>query len=395
MSSSFTSKMPNVETSIFTEMSVMANQHQAINLSQGFPEFDTPAFLKDKINQAISEGKNQYSPSNGLPELLTQIADMVHRQYQTHLTDEQKLNGLNNVTITSGATEALWVAIQALVRPNDEVIIFDPAYDSYEPAIELAGGTCRHITLDAPSYAINWSQVEQSINAKTRAIIVNSPHNPTGSILSESDLNTLQGLVEKYDLYVISDEVYEHMTFDGLRHESVLRYPELFQRAFVVSSFGKTFHCTGWKMGYCAAPNELMNEFRKIHQYVTFCSFTPAQIAIAQMLKEQPSHITELANFYQQKRDVLTNALKDSRFTLLPSKGTYFLLLDYSAISELNDREFCQWLTKEAGVAAIPLSPLYPAEQRQQYHKDNKVIRLCFAKNDDTLLKAAEILCQL
>ena len=395
MSSSFTSKMPNVETSIFTEMSVMANQHQAINLSQGFPEFDTPAFLKDKINHAISEGKNQYSPSNGLPELLTQIADMVHRQYQTHLTDEQKLNGLDNVTITSGATEALWVAIQALVRPNDEVIIFDPAYDSYEPAIELAGGTCRHITLDAPSYAINWSQVEQSINAKTRAIIVNSPHNPTGSILSESDLNTLQGLVEKYDLYVISDEVYEHMTFDGLRHESVLRYPELFQRAFVVSSFGKTFHCTGWKMGYCAAPNELMNEFRKIHQYVTFCSFTPAQIAIAQMLKEQPSHITELANFYQQKRDVLTNALKDSRFTLLPSKGTYFLLLDYSAISELNDREFCQWLTKEAGVAAIPLSPLYPAEQRQQYHKNNKVIRLCFAKNDDTLLKAAEILCQL
>ena len=395
MSSSFTSKMPNVETSIFTEMSVMANQHQAINLSQGFPEFDTPAFLKDKVNQAISEGKNQYSPSNGLPELLTQIADMVHRQYQTHLTDEQKLNGLNNVTITSGATEALWVAIQALVRPNDEVIIFDPAYDSYEPAIELAGGTCRHITLDAPSYAINWSQVEQSINAKTRAIIVNSPHNPTGSILSESDLNTLQGLVEKYDLYVISDEVYEHMTFDGLRHESVLRYPELFKRAFVVSSFGKTFHCTGWKMGYCTAPSELMNEFRKIHQYVTFCSFTPAQIAIAQMLKEQPSHITELANFYQQKRDVLTNALKDSRFTLLPSKGTYFLLLDYSAISELNDREFCQWLTKEAGVAAIPLSPLYPAEQRQEYHKDNKVIRLCFAKNDDTLLKAAEILCQL
>jgi len=395
VSSSFTSKMPNVETSIFTEMSVMANQHQAINLSQGFPEFDTPAFLKDKINQAISEGKNQYSPSNGLPELLTQIADMVHRQYQTHLTDEKKLNGLNNVTITSGATEALWVAIQALIRPNDEVIIFDPAYDSYEPAIELAGGTCRHITLDAPSYAINWSQVEQSINAKTRAIIVNSPHNPTGSILSESDLNTLQGLVEKYDLYVISDEVYEHMTFDGLRHESVLRYPELFQRAFVVSSFGKTFHCTGWKMGYCAAPNELMNEFRKIHQYVTFCSFTPAQIAIAQMLKEQPSHITELANFYQQKRDVLTNALKDSRFTLLPSKGTYFLLLDYSAISELNDREFCQWLTKEAGVAAIPLSPLYPAEQRQQYHKNNKVIRLCFAKNDDTLLKAAEMLCQL
>jgi methionine aminotransferase len=376
-------------------MSMMANQHQAINLSQGFPEFDTPAFLKDKINQAISEGKNQYSPSNGLPDLLTQIAEMVHRQYQTDLPNEQKLNGLNNVTITSGATEALWVAIQVLVRANDEVIIFDPAYDSYEPAIELAGGVCRHIALDAPSYAINWERVEQTINANTRAIIINSPHNPTGSILSASDLNTLQALVEKHNLYVISDEVYEHMTFDGLRHESVLRYPELFKRAFVVSSFGKTFHCTGWKMGYCAAPDELSSEFRKIHQYVTFCSFTPAQIAITQMLKEQPVHITELAGFYQQKRDLLINALKASRFTLLPSKGTYFLLLDYSAISALNDREFCEWLTKKVGVAAIPLSPLYPAEQREAYHQSNKIIRLCFAKNDDTLLKAAGILCQL
>jgi methionine aminotransferase len=393
--SSFTSKLPNLDTSIFTEMSMMANQHQAINLSQGFPEFDTPAFLKDKINQAISEGKNQYSPSNGLPDLLTQIAEMVHRQYQTHLAKDLKIDGLKNITITSGATEALWVAIQTLVRPNDEVIIFDPAYDSYEPAIELAGGTCRHIALDTPSYAIDWTLVEQTINEKTRAIIINSPHNPTGSILSAADLNSLQELVEKYNLYVISDEVYEHMTFDGLRHESVLRYPELFKRAFVVSSFGKTFHCTGWKMGYCAAPDELTAEFRKIHQYVTFCSFTPAQIALAQMLKEQPAHITELASFYQQKRDMLVNALKDSRFKLLPSKGTYFLLLDYSAISTLNDREFCQWLTKEVGVAAIPLSPLYPAEQREAYHQANKVIRLCFAKNDDTLLKAAEILCQL
>jgi len=373
----------------------MANQHQAINLSQGFPEFDTPEFLKDKINQAITQGKNQYSPSNGLPELLIQIAEMVHRQYQMDLAFEQKLDGLKNVTITSGATEALWVAIQTLVRANDEVIIFDPAYDSYEPAVELAGGICRHIALDAPSYAINWALVEQTINENTRAIIINSPHNPTGSILSQSDLITLQALVEKYNLYIISDEVYEHMTFDGLRHESVLRYPELFKRAFVVSSFGKTFHCTGWKMGYCAAPDELTAEFRKIHQYVTFCSFTPAQIAIAQMLKEQPSHVTDLASFYQQKRDVLITALKDSRFNVLPSKGTYFLLLDYSTISELNDREFCQWLTKEVGVAAIPLSPFYPEDQLSSYHQQHKIIRLCFAKNDDTLLKAAEILCQL
>jgi methionine aminotransferase len=395
VSPSFTSKLPNIETSIFTEMSALASQYQTINLSQGFPEFDTPAFLKNKINQAISDGKNQYSPSNGLPELLTQIAEMVHRQYQMHLSDEQKLDGLNNVTITSGATEALWVAIQTLVGTNDEVIVFDPAYDAYEPAIKLAGGVCRHIGLDAPNYAINWVHVEQAINTKTRAIVINSPHNPTGSVLSASDLSVLQGLVEKYNLYVISDEVYEHMIFDGLRHESVLRYPELFKRAFVVSSFGKTFHCTGWKMGYCAAPAELTAEFRKVHQYVTFCSFTPAQVAIAQMLKEQPLHITELAGFYQHKRDVLINALQDSRFTLLPSKGTYFILLDYSAISTLSDRDFCLWLIKEVGVAAIPLSPLYPAEQRENYNKNNKVIRLCFAKNDDTLLKAAKILCQL
>lgn len=395
MPSAFTGKLPNLETSIFTEMSIMANQHQAINLAQGFPEFDTPAFLKDKINQAISEGKNQYAPSNGLPELLTQIAEMVHRHYQTELTVEQKLDGLQSVTVTAGATEALWVAVQTLVRKNDEVIVFDPAYDSYEPAVELAGGVCRHIALEAPSYAINWRVVEQTINANTRAIIINNPHNPTGSILSQSDLSALQALVEKHNLYVISDEVYEHMTFDGLLHESVLRYPELFRRAFVVSSFGKTFHCTGWKMGYCAAPNELSAEFRKVHQYVTFCTFTPAQIAIAQMLKEQPSHVTGLASFYQQKRDLLATALQGSRFTILPSKGTYFLLLDYSTISTLGDHEFCEWLTKEIGVAAIPLSPFYQSEQRAAYLADNKVIRLCFAKNDDTLLKAAEILCQL
>ena len=395
MSSAFIGKLPNLETSIFTEMSIMANQYQAINLSQGFPEFDTPDFLKDKINQAINDGKNQYAPSNGLPELLTQIAEMVHRHYQAELTAEQKLDGLNHVTITTGATEAIWVAIQTLVRKNDEVIVFDPAYDSYEPSVELAGGVCRHIALEAPSYAINWAIVEQTINANTRAIIINNPHNPSGSILSQSDLSALQTLVGKYNVYVISDEVYEHMTFDGLRHESVLRYPELFKRAFVVSSFGKTFHCTGWKMGYCAAPNELSVEFRKVHQYVNFCSFTPAQVAIAQMLKEQPSHVTGLAGFYQQKRDLLVGALQGSRFNILPSKGTYFLLLDYSAISTLNDREFCRWLTKEIGVAAIPLSPFYQSEQRATYLENNKVIRLCFAKNDDTLLKAAELLCQL
>ncbi len=387
----FQSKLPHIGTSIFTEMSMMAHQYQAINLSQGFPEFDAPEFLKSAINHAILDGKNQYCPSTGLPDLLNQIGQMVHRRYQHNLSEEQMVGYMNNITVTSGATEALLVAITTIVGKGDEVIVFDPAYDSYEPAVELAGGSCRHIALIAPDYAVDWAVVEQNITEKTRAIIINSPHNPTGTLLSESDLKTLQQLVLKNDLYVISDEVYEHMTFDGLRHESVLSYPELFKRAFVVSSFGKTFHCTGWKLGYCIAPTELTVEFRKIHQYVTFCSFTPAQYAIASMLKTHPNHIDELAEFYQQKRDVLVGALSDSRFKILPCKGAYFLLLDYSEVSDLNDLDFCHWLIKEVGVAAIPLSPFYLDGKLT----NNKVVRLCFAKNDETLLKAAEILCQL
>ena len=395
MESSFQSKLPNLAISIFTEMSVMASQYKAINLSQGFPEFDTPEFLKSAINQAISDGKNQYCPSSGLPELLNQIGKLVQRQYQKGASDEHLIDGLENITVTSGATEALWVAIQTIVRSGDEVIVFDPAYDSYEPAVELAGGSCRHIAMNAPDYAIDWSLVKQAINKNTRAIIINSPHNPTGTLLSQSDLQTLETLVIENNLYVISDEVYEYMTFDGLRHHSVVSHPELFKRAFVVSSFGKTFHCTGWKMGYCVAPSDLTVEFRKIHQYVTFCSFTPAQFAIASMLKNHPNHIDQLAEFYQQKRDVLVEALKDSRFKVLPSKGTYFLLVDYSDVSDLKDVEFCHWLTREIGVAAIPLSPFYQADTLADYHKNNKVVRLCFAKNDETLLKAAEIFCRL
>ena len=392
----FQSKLPHLGTSIFTEMSLMAHQYQAINLSQGFPEFDTPEFLKSAIKQAISEGKNQYCPSAGLPDLLLQIGDLAQRCY---IKDEsRKLDALNTITVTSGATEALMVAIQTLVRPGDEVIVFDPAYDAYEPGVELAGGRCRHIAMNAPDYAIDWSLVQQAINDKTRAIVINSPHNPTGSLLSHSDMNALQALVLKHKLYVISDEVYEHMTFDGRRHESVLAYPELFKRALVISSFGKTFHCTGWKLGYCIAPEDLTIEFRKIHQYVTFCSFTPAQFAVASMLKNHPKHIDELGAFYQHKRDLLIEALQGSRFKVLPSKGTYFLLLDYSDVpqaSGLNDHEFCHWLTQKVGVAAIPLSPFYPSETLDAYHQNNKVVRLCFAKNDDTLLKAADILCQL
>ena len=391
----FISKLPQVGTSIFTEMSMLAHQHNAINLSQGFPEFDAPELLKSEITKAIIDGKNQYSPANGLPDLLEQIASLIHRKYQTDFTDVAKVVGAKNITITSGATEALWVAIQTVVRPDDEVIIFDPAYDSYQPAIELAGGRCKRISLDAPDYKINWQVVKSQISSNTRAIIINSPHNPTGTIMSADDMEKLQSIILENNLYLISDEVYEHITFDGEDHQSALRFPELFERAFVVSSFGKTFHCTGWKMGYCVAPTALSIEFRKIHQYVTFCSFTPAQIALTNMLANGKEHIDELSRFYQQKRDVLVKALSHSRFKILPSKGTYFVLLDYSDISSKNDVEFCHYLTKEIGVAAIPLSPFYDPDTIENYQHHNKIIRLCFAKHEPTLLKAAELLCQL
>ncbi|WDE02924.1 aminotransferase class I/II-fold pyridoxal phosphate-dependent enzyme [Thalassomonas viridans] len=377
------SKLPHLGTSIFTHMTGLANQHNAINLSQGFPEFDAPKLLKQRLAHYSEQGFNQYSPSSGAIPLQTQIANLVKRKYQLEITPA------DTVTVTSGATEALFVAIQAVTRPGDEIIIFDPAYDSYEPAIELAGGRAVHIAMQAPDYAIDWPQVAEAINDKTRAIIINSPHNPSAKTLKASDFKALKNLLIRHDLLLISDEVYEHIAFDETPHISVLKDPELFARAFVISSFGKTFHCTGWKMGYCIAPKLLSEEFRKIHQYVTFSSFTPAQLALADMLAEQGGHVDELADFYQQKRDVLVNALQDSRFTILPSEGTYFLLLDYSAISDLDDMAFCEYLVKEVGMAAIPLSVFY------QNAPDDKVIRLCFAKEDDTLVEAAEKLCSL
>jgi len=379
----FESKLPTMGTSIFSQMSMLANQYQAINLSQGFPEFEVPELLKKQLNHYVLEGINQYSPSTGIPRLQQQVAALVERKYGA------TINASEQVTVTSGATEALFVAIQAVVRNGDEVIVFDPAYDSYKPAIELAGGRSVHIAMQAPDYTIDWQIVANAITSKTRAIVINTPHNPSGKILKLQDIAALKALVNKHDLYVISDEVYEHITFDDKPHLSVLRDEELLAKSFVVSSFGKTFHSTGWKMGYCIAPAELAVEFRKIHQYVTFSSFTPAQHALADMLEQQGEHIDDLSEFYQQKRDVLSNALKESRFTILPSEGTYFLLLDYSDVSDLNDVEFCQWLVEQAGVAAIPLSVFY------QNPSNDKVIRLCFAKNEATLLQAAEILCQL
>ncbi|MCG7536028.1 methionine aminotransferase [Pseudoalteromonas sp. OOF1S-7] len=364
-------------------MTALANQHGALNLSQGFPEFDAPERLKLRLTQHVQAGMNQYAPSPGVPALQQQIAALIERKYGAQIQADAQ------VTVTAGATEALFVAIQALVRPGDEVIVFDPAYDSYHPAIELAGGTSVHIALQAPDYLIDWQRVAAAITPRTRAIIVNTPHNPSAKTLKAADIAALKALVIDHDLYVISDEVYEHITFDAQPHLSALLDPELAERAMVIASFGKTFHCTGWKMGYCIAPQTLSKEFRKVHQYVTFSCFTPAQLALADMLNEEPEHVDALAEFYQQKRDLLIEALQDSRFTILPSEGSYFLLLDYSAISSLDDVGFCDYLVEAIGVAAIPLSVFYA------HGSSDKVIRLCFAKEDNTLLEAAKRLCQL
>ncbi len=381
----FESKLPNLAVSIFSQMSALAQQYSAINLSQGFPEFDAPALLKKQLNYYVQQGLNQYSPSSGVPRLQQQIAALASRKYGADIDADSQ------VTITSGATEALFVAIQSIVRAHDEVIVFDPAYDSYQPAIALAGGKSVHVALQAPHYSIDWQAVRQAISAKTRAIIINTPHNPSGKILQQQDIQALKELVSVHGLYVISDEVYEHITFDGKPHLSMLRDPELLASSFVIASFGKTFHSTGWKMGYCIAPAALAAEFRKIHQYVTFSSFTPAQHALADMLAQQSDHIEQLSGFYQQKRDLLASHLANSRFKVLPSQGSYFLLLDYSAVSDLTDVEFCHWLVAQAGIAAIPLSVFY----HDGAGKHDKVIRLCFAKHDATLIEAAQILCQL
>ncbi|MDP5189097.1 pyridoxal phosphate-dependent aminotransferase [Rheinheimera baltica] len=377
------SKLPKVGTTIFSQMSQLAAQHQAINLSQGFPDFSPDPLLLDALAAYSQQGFNQYAPMPGIPALQTQIASLVQRCYQRMVNAEQE------VTVTSGATEALFVAINAVVQPGDEVIVFDPAYDSYEPAINLCGGKAVHIALTAPGYRINWQQVAEAITLRTRLILVNSPHNPTGMVFTPQDWISLQQLVLKHNLYCISDEVYEHMVFDGAPQLSANCFADLAARSFIVSSFGKTFHVTGWKLGYCVAPAALSAEFRKIHQYVTFSSFTPAQHAVADMLAQQPQQVSGLAAFYQQKRDHFVNVLHASRFTLLPCQGSYFLLADYSAISDLDDVSFCQWLTKEHKVAAIPLSVFY------QTPPTARIVRFCFAKQDSTLNAAAEALCRI
>lgn len=376
------SKLPDTGITIFTQMTMLANEHQAINLSQGFPDFEADPKLIELVNNYMRIGHNQYAPMQGVPILRQKIAEKTEFLYQAVCDPE------TDITITSGATEALFCAISAVINPDDEVIIFEPAFDSYLPAVRLNGGIPVFIKLKYPDYTINWDEVEKKISPKTKAIILNSPHNPTGTVITREDIKQLQQIIQKHDILIISDEVYEHIIFDGLSHETLLRYPDLADRSFVISSFGKTYHTTGWKIGYCVAPRLLSAEFRKIHQYVTFASNTPIQYAFAEIM-EDSGYYLHLSSFYQQKRDLFLSLLQESRFTPLPCHGTYFQMMGYSGISEEPDTVFSRRLTTEFGVAAIPPSVFYHT------HDDNKVLRFCFAKTDDTLKKAAQILCRI
>jgi len=379
------SKLPNVGTTIFTTMSQLAVQTGALNLSQGFPDFNGPQALLDAVGRHIGAGHNQYSPMTGLPALRQQVAAKVARQYGVTVDADHE------VTITPGATAAIFCAIHAVIRPGDEVIVFDPCYDSYEPAVELAGGRCVHVQLGADSFAIDWQKLSDALSPRTRMIVINSPHNPSGALITRAELDQLAALIADRDIYVLSDEVYEHLVYDGARHASVLAHEALYARAFVVSSFGKTYHVTGWKTGYVIAPPALSAELRKVHQYVNFCGVTPLQWALADFMAEHPEHVEELPAFYQAKRDLFCGLLQGSRFQFKPVVGTYFQLVDYSAIRpDLDDVQMSVWLTREHGVATIPVSVFY-----QQPIPEQRLVRLCFAKREETLRQAAEKLCAI
>ncbi|MTD27230.1 pyridoxal phosphate-dependent aminotransferase [Erwinia sorbitola] len=377
------SKLPALGTTIFTQMSALAQQYNAINLSQGFPDFDGPQYLQQRLAHHVSQGANQYAPMIGVAPLREAIARKTAELYG-YAPDVN-----SEITVTAGATEALYAAITALVRAGDEVICFDPSYDSYAPAVTLAGGVLKRIALQPPGFRPDWQAFAALLSPKTRLVILNTPHNPSATVWQQSDFAQLWEAVRQQEIYVLSDEVYEHICFDTHGHASVLAHAELRARAIAVSSFGKTFHMTGWKVGYCVAPAAISAELRKVHQYLTFSVNTPAQLAIADMLEQHPEHYRELPEFYRARRDRFVKALSGSRFKLLPCEGTYFLLADYSAISDLDDVAFCQWLTQEVGVAAIPLS-VFCADTFP-----HKLIRLCFAKQEATLDAAAERLCQL
>ncbi|MDB2415799.1 pyridoxal phosphate-dependent aminotransferase [Pseudomonadales bacterium] len=379
------SKLPDVGTTIFTVMSALAAEQKALNLSQGFPDFDGPPALLDRVEAHMRDGRNQYPPMAGVESLRQAIAEKVENLYGL------KCSADDEVTVTAGATEALFCAIAAVVHPGDEVIVLDPAYDSYDPVIRLQGGVAVHVPLSTPSFSIDWQRIADAITPRTRLLILNSPHNPTGMVMHDHDIEALSELCSEHDLYLIGDEVYEHMVFDQGKHLSLCAYADLYARSFVISSFGKTYHVTGWKVGYCVAPPRLTLEFRRIHQYVTFTVNTPVQLGIADFLRQHPEHHRELPAFYQRKRDLFCQLLEPSRFSLVPSQGTYFQLLGYSQITAEADDALARRWTCEQGIASIPISVFYQNPQ----DCDHLALRFCFAKDDATLAQAAEILCRL
>ncbi len=373
------SKLPKTSKSIFTTMSALAQETNAINLSQGYPDFDCAADLQELVTKYMGLGYNQYAPMAGVSRLLENIANKIDRLYNC------ELNPTEEITITAGATQAIYTAITSLIRENDEVIVFEPAYDSYVPTIQLSGGKPIYIRLSSPDFSIPWRDVKKLISGRTRMIIINTPHNPTGNVLTKKDYEELMTIVKNSNILLLFDEVYEHIVFDEHQHLSALSFPELRERSLVTFSFGKTFHNTGWKVGYCVAPPYLTKEFRKVHQFITFSVNTPAQYALADYLMDENNY-KELSAFYQEKRDFFLDAIKDSRFQFTPAQGTYFQILDYSRISEANDLDFAVELTRKHKVASIPLSPFYSNQQ------DFTVLRFCFAKKRETLARAAEIL---
>ncbi|RZJ22131.1 MAG: aminotransferase class I/II-fold pyridoxal phosphate-dependent enzyme [Acinetobacter sp.] len=376
------SKLPAQGVTIFSVMTAMAQRLNALNLSQGFPDFAAPPALLKALSQATLDGFNQYAPGDGLISLREQLAQQFLKR------DQLVIDPLTEITTTPGATLTIFVAIQALIHAGDEVIIFDPCYDSYGPSVQLVGGKAVHIALTAPEFSVDWNRVKDAINDNTRMIVVNTPHNPSGAIWSRQDWLNLIDLIRDKNIIVLSDEVYEHLVFDGQKHYSALSFPELRDRSIVVGSFGKTFHVTGWKTGYCVASPELMKIFRQIYQFVSFCGVTPVQMALATFMQQHPEHIEGLADFYQDKRDLFNSGLRNSRFHFTPSQGTYFQNLNYSAIRpELDDVEMCKFLAEQHGIAAIPISVFY-----QRPPENLRLIRFCFAKKDETLEQATAIL---
>ena len=379
------SKLPAQGVTIFSIMTAMAHRLNALNLSQGFPDFDAPPALLQALSQATLDGFNQYAAGDGLLSLREQLAQLFLKR------DQLQLDPVTEITITPGATIGIFSVIQAIIHQDDEVIIFDPSYDSYAPSVQLVGGKAIHIPLNAPEFSVDWNQVKSAITDKTRMVIVNTPHNPTGAIWSKQDWLNLIELIQDKNIVVLSDEVYEHLIYDGEKHCSALSFPELRERSFVVGSFGKTFHVTGWKTGYCIATPELMKVFRQIYQFANFCGVTPVQVALANFMQQHPEHIDGLSSFYQQKRDLFISGIADSKFSLIPSQGTFFQNVDYSQIRpDLNDVEMCKFLAEEHKIVAIPVSVFY-----KQAPKNLRLVRFCFAKKEQTLIQACEILNQI